>query len=80
MRLAGGAAVVKSIDLARGGIISLRGAAGHTVHARKGTLWVTEERATDDVMLQRGQSFRLSGTGLTVVEAFSDASLTISAD
>ena len=71
---------MKSIDLARGEIISLRGAAGHTVHAREGTLWVTEERATNDVMLERGQSFRLSGTGLTVVEAFSDASLTISAD
>jgi len=70
---------VKSVDLARGEIISLRGAAGQTVHARKGTLWVTEERAEGDVMLQRGQSWHISSPGLTVVEAFSDASLTISA-
>ena len=71
---------MKSIALARGEIMSLRGAAGQTVHAREGTLWVTEERADGDVMLQRGQSFRISGRGLTVVEAFSDASVTISAD
>jgi len=71
---------VKKIDLARGAILSLRGASGQTVHAREGTLWVTEERADGDVMLQRGQSFRISGRGLTVVEAFSDASIVIAAD
>ena len=68
---------MKSIDLARGQIVSLRGAAGHTVRARKGTVWITEENALGDVMLEHGQSFRISRTGLTVVEAFSDASLTV---
>jgi hypothetical protein len=65
------------IQLARGEAVPVRDAAGQTVHAHEGRVWITEEAAIDDVMLLPGESFRLARRGLAVVEALSDASISI---
>ena len=65
-----------NIRLARGKTVPVRGGAGRTVHAHEGRIWITEENGAD-VILETGQSFRLARPGLAVVEAFSDASISI---
>jgi hypothetical protein len=65
------------IQLARGEAVPVRDAAGRTVHAHDGRVWITEERSSLDVVLQAGESYRLARRGLAVVEAFQDASITI---
>ena len=66
-----------SLRLGRGEIIDMRDAAGHTVFAHEGFLWITEENSGRDVLLRPGQSFRLAGPGLAIVEAFTDASISL---
>jgi hypothetical protein len=65
------------IQLARGKPVPLRDAAGRTVHAHEGLVWITEENGVQDVVLQAGESFRLARPGLAIVEAFGDASISI---
>ena len=71
-----GPPVVK-IQLAHGKAVPLRDAAGSTVYAHAGRVWITEENGAADVVLQAGESFRLARPGLTVVEAFGEASISI---
>jgi DUF2917 family protein len=74
---AGTAAVVSStVELRRGRLIRVSGL-GRTVHAHSGRVWITEENSERDVVLEAGQSFRLVHPGLAIVEAFSDASISI---
>ena len=66
-----------SYRLARGEYLPLHGGAGRTVHAHSGRVWITEENSASDVVLDAGQSFVLGQPGLAIVEAFTDASLSI---
>ena len=66
-----------SFLLARGEAVPLRGVQGRTVRAHSGRVWITEENGAGDVVLEPGESFRLAHSGLAVVEAFSDASVSI---
>jgi hypothetical protein len=68
---------VVRIQLARGKAVPLRDAAGRTVYAHVGRVWITEENGAADVVLQPGESFLLARPGLAVVEAFGDASISI---
>lgn len=68
---------MKSFLLARGETVPLRGVQGRTVRAHSGRIWITEENGSGDVVLEPGESFRLAHSGLAVVEAFSDASVSI---
>ena len=63
------------IQLMRGDAVPVRDAKGRTVYAHAGCVWLTEENR--DVVLEAGASFRLAHSGLAVVEAFSDASISI---
>lgn len=63
--------------LPRGAQLKLRDAVGATVSALDGFVWITEEDNPRDIVLQPGQSFRLSGKGLSMVEALSSASISI---
>ena len=65
------------IALGRGQAVPLRDAKGRTVRAHAGRVWITEENGSRDVVLEAGESFRLDRSGLAVVEAFSDASISI---
>jgi hypothetical protein len=71
-----GAPVMK-IQLSRGEAMPVRDGAGGTVHAHEGRVWITEEDTLADVVLGAGESFRLARRGLAVVEALSDASISI---
>jgi hypothetical protein len=65
------------IRLQRGKVLRVPQAAGKTVTAHAGTLWITEQGNPRDVMLRSGERFRLIQNGLAIVEAFSDASLSL---
>jgi len=65
------------IQLVRGEAVPVRDAKGRTVRAHAGRVWITEENGARDVVLEPGDSFRLAHCGLAVVEAFSDASISI---
>ena len=65
--------------LERGAIVEMRDAAGTTVSATDGVVWITEEDSARDVLLRPGQSFRLVRSGLALVEACTDAAITFSA-
>ena len=50
---------------------------GATLCAIKGTLWVTEEGSRKDVVLQNGACFQIHNPGLTIVQAFADAQVSL---
>lgn len=66
-----------TIDLQRGKFLRVRAGAGSTVTAHTGSVWITEQDNPRDVVLRPGQSFTLARPGLALVEAFSDASLSL---
>jgi len=68
---------MKILLLARGETVPVRDGPGRTVRAHSGRVWITEEHGARDVVLEPGESFRLAHSGLAVVEAFSDASISI---
>jgi len=66
-----------TIELQRGRLYRVRQGAGSTLTARNGTIWITEQDSLRDVVLRAGQSFTLERRGLALVEALSDASLSL---
>lgn len=55
----------------------VREGAGAIVTAHAGTVWITEQDSRHDVVLRPGQSFTLGRPGLALLQAFSDASISI---
>ena len=66
-----------ALRLSRGQTVKLRDAAGSTICAREGTVWITQENSRKDVVLEPGACFRLNRPGLTIVQAFADASVSL---
>lgn len=66
------------VRLARGAVMPMRNAAGTAVTAHAGVLWITEENSARDVLLRAGESFHFRRSGLTLVEAWTEAALTFS--
>jgi hypothetical protein len=64
-----------ALRLNRGQTVKLRDAVGSTICAREGTVWITEENSRKDVVLEPGACFRIDRPGLTIVQAFADASV-----
>jgi len=63
--------------MARGTLIRVRDAAGGTISAQAGTVWINEENSRRDVLLRPGQSFRLRRRALAIVEAWTDAAISL---
>ena len=63
------------MKLQRGELVRIGAGAGTTLMAHGGTVWLTEQANPRDVLLQPGETFRLAGTGLVLVEALSDAAI-----
>ena len=63
--------------LSRGQTLKLQDAVGSTICAREGTVWMTEENSRKDVVLEPGACFRVDRPGLTIVQAFADASVSL---
>ena len=66
-----------ALQLARGQTLKLKDGVGSTICAREGTVWITEENSRKDVVLEPGNCFRVDRPGLTIVQAFADASLSL---
>ena len=64
-----------ALQLTRGQTLKLRDSVGSTICAREGTVWVTEEGSRKDVVLENGACFRIGHPGLTLVQAFANASV-----
>jgi hypothetical protein len=64
-----------TLKLQRGQI--LRTWRGNTITARSGTVWITEQDSRRDVVLRQGQRFTLERPGLALVEAVSDAAISL---
>lgn len=66
-----------ALQLARGQTLKLKDGVGSTICAREGTVWITEEDSRKDVVLEPGNCFRIDRPGLTLVQAFADASVSL---
>jgi len=66
-----------ALQLGRGQTLKLQDAVGSTICAREGTVWITEENSRKDVVLEPGFCFRVNRPGLTIVQAFADASVSL---
>ena len=66
------------INLQRGQFLRVVDGAGSTVTAHGGSVWITEENSVRDVVLREGRSMTLRRPGMALVEAFSDASISVS--
>ena len=66
-----------ALQLARGQTLKLQDGVGSTICAREGVLWITEENSRKDVVLEPGACFRVAKPGLTLVQAFADASVSL---
>ena len=67
-----------ALRLGRGQTLKVKDAVGSTVCATEGTVWITEEDSRKDVVLERGQCYRIGRPGLTLVQAFAEASVSLS--
>lgn len=66
-----------ALRLARGQTLKVTDSVGSTICAREGAVWITEENSRKDVVLEPGSCYRLAKPGLTLVQAFADASLSL---
>ncbi len=66
-----------ALRLARGQTLKVTNSIGSTICAREGTVWITEENSQKDVVLGPGNCFRIDKPGLTLVQAFADASVSL---
>ena len=66
-----------ALKLAAGQTLKVRNGAGSTICASEGVLWITEENSRNDVVLEPGHCYRLGKPGLTIVQAFADASVSL---
>jgi len=63
------AGYTKVWDLSGGELVRLDGARGTTLRVTRGTLWITLENDTRDIVLTAGDSYTIDRGGLTLVEA-----------
>ncbi len=63
------AGYTKVWELAAGEHVKLDGARGTTLRVTRGTLWLTQERDTRDIVLSAGDVFTIDRGGLTLIEA-----------
>lgn len=64
-----------TLRLERGQVLKLGDANGRTVCSTDGAIWVTEDKARKDVVLEPGNCYRLSGGAL--VQALTQATLSL---
>lgn len=65
------------VGLEQDQLISMRDAAGVRVACLDGTLWITQEQRSEDVLLEPGESFVIDNPGLTLVTALRTSDLRV---
>ena len=68
-----------SIDLATASHLSLDDARGTLIRVSSGTVWITQERSYDDIILQAGDAWTVERNGRTIIQAQDDARLCLPA-
>ena len=58
-----------AVNLVPNQTLRVRDAAGTTVCAVEGAVWITEENQPKDIVLERGACYRLKSRGLAIVNA-----------
>ena|SRR5215510_1944619 len=66
-----------SFNLPAEGVVLLREARGARVVCLSGALWLTQEGHADDVVLQPGETLRITRGGLTLVTALRSSELRV---
>lgn len=64
-----------SIDLATASHMSLDHARGTVIRVIFGTVWITQERSYDDIILHAGDAWTVERNGRTIIQAHDDARL-----
>ncbi len=64
-------------DLKAGELVRLDGARGTTLRVTRGTVWITLQDDTRDVVLDAGDVFTIDRGGLTIVEAQGKANVCV---
>jgi len=64
-------------ELESGEYVKLDGARGTTLRVTRGTLWLTQERDTRDIVLSAGDVFTIDRGGLTLIEAQRSATVCV---
>ncbi|HEY2816716.1 MAG TPA: DUF2917 domain-containing protein [Casimicrobiaceae bacterium] len=59
----------KVLKLSHGELVELNDSRGTTVRVTQGTVWLTQEHDTQDVVLRTGDVWTIERQGLTLVEA-----------
>jgi Protein of unknown function (DUF2917) len=67
----------RPLALCAGDLLRIVDGQGTRVRAKSGVLWITEERVSNDVVLQAGESHRIASRGTTIVEAHRAARIVI---
>jgi Protein of unknown function (DUF2917) len=65
------------LQLRRGQTLKVVDGAGSTVCASHGAVWITEENRPRDIVVQAGGCYRLTGSGVAVIEALGAASVSV---
>ena len=73
------AGYTKVWELAPNELVKLDGARGTTLRVTRGTLWLTLEHDTRDIVLEAGDAFTIDRGGLTLVEAQGKATVCVMA-
>jgi Protein of unknown function (DUF2917) len=61
------------IEMQRRGIAPLNAGVGTCIECLRATIWITEHRSKDDIVLEAGESYVISREGLAVVQALQEA-------
>ncbi len=64
-----------TLTLVRDGLLAVRDAEGSRVTCLTGSLWITEDQRTCDVIVEAGESFVIKRPGLTLIMALEPATL-----
>jgi DUF2917 family protein len=65
------------VELESGELAELRDVRGATLRVTRGTLWVTQDRDSRDVVLRAGDVWTVEREGLTLAEAQGDATFCV---
>jgi Protein of unknown function (DUF2917) len=61
------------IDLEYRGVVPVEGIAGTRIDCLRGRIWITERGSTDDIVLEAGEWYITSRSGVAVVQALREA-------
>ena len=64
-----------TIDLRNRETLAINDIRGATLHVLRGTVWITQENDSRDVVLRPGDVWAVERDGLTIIEAQSDVAL-----